>query len=175
MTVVDARDERQVVVFGASQEVVMREGILLGIVVLSGCVTTGGDVEGVSNNSPGWGELGQNTKYCGLSGNPVRESGDPLLGVYDGYWEDKLSQTVIIYDVEGGHVKTYYSAGVYKPWGIDQPGCSDVPGVVMDGEVVLDTFPHGAKVRYVLEGDVLHGTYTWKGQVTKGEFYRIDG
>ncbi len=120
---------------------------------------------------------GQNTATCDLNTNPIVESGSELIGVYDGFWDkDKLSMSVIIYDVQDKKVFTYYSHGKYKPWGINEPDCFRVNGKISSwtGKIVLDTFTNGAKVKYKLTGDILEGTYDLNGGTTKGSFTRVN-
>lgn len=118
---------------------------------------------------------GQNTKYCDLDTNPIVRGGDQdhLLGFYDGKWEGKLSHTAILSEFRDGNLHGYYVYDRYSPWGINQPACIPFVAEVYDNKVTLEPLPNGAKVTYILEGDILTGYYRRQGRTTRGKFTRV--
>lgn len=120
---------------------------------------------------------GQLSKYCPIDGNPLpAERNSELIGIYDGTWDQKLEQTVIIHEIDGKEVKTFYAHGKYAPWDIHRPNCGEAPGELKnDRTIVLNRFRNGAKVKYVLmeDGETLQGEYKRDGRTTYGNFKRV--
>lgn len=117
---------------------------------------------------------GNNHGECEISREiPIR--GDhPMIGVYDGDWDGKLLHTVVILSVDGKNAETLYSHGKYSPWGIDEPGCFEVPGKISGNKLTLQSFRNGAVVNYYFKDDYIYGTYDLKGRQTVGEFNRLE-